>query len=68
MLQKELLKLANSKEGYNDIANEIYRLHEEKYKVLMEEVEKRSASQRLLDITAFLEGQPILIEGEMSKS
>ena len=33
-LQKDLLRLANSKEDYNDIADEIYRLRDERHKVL----------------------------------
>ena len=40
-LQKELLRLANSKEDYNDIADEIYRLREERHKALAEEVGKK---------------------------
>ena len=36
-----VLKLANSKEDYNDIADEIYRLREERHKALAEEAGKK---------------------------
>ena len=61
-LQKQLLMRANSKEDYNDIADEIYRLREEKHNALAEDAEKKAVSQRLLDMTAFLKEQPTLIE------
>ena len=57
-LQKQLLRLANSKEDYNDIADEIYRLREEKNNALAEEAEKKAVSQRLIDMVTFLKEQP----------
>ena len=61
-LQKQLLIRANSKEDYNDIADEIYRLREEKHNALAKDAEKKSVSQRLMDMTAFLKEQPTLID------
>lgn len=61
-LQKQLLIRANSKEVYNDITDEIYRLREEKHNALVEEAEKKAVGQRLMDMTAFLKEQPMLID------
>lgn len=61
-LQKQLLIRASSKEDYNDIADEIYRLREEKHNALAEEAEKKAAGQRLTDMAAFLKEQPTLID------
>ena len=61
-LQKELLRLANSKEDYNDIADEIYRLREERHKALAEEVGKKGSKQRLEEIEKFLNEQSTLLE------
>ena len=61
-LQKQLLIRANSKEDYNDIADEIYRLREEKHNALAEDAEKKAAGQRLLDMATFLKEQPTTIE------
>ncbi len=41
-LQKQLLIRANSKEDYNDITDEIYRLREEKHNALAEDAEKKA--------------------------
>lgn len=61
-LQKKLLKLANSKEDYNKIADEIYRLREEKNNALAENAEKKGSKQRLEDMTTFLDEQSRYIE------
>lgn len=61
-LQKQLLKLANSKEDYNDIADEIYRLREEKHNALAKNAEKKGSKQRFEDMTAFLNGQRDTLE------
>ena len=59
---KQLLIRANSKEDYNDIADEIYNLREEKHNALAEEAEKKAVGQRLMDMKAFLKEQPALID------
>ncbi|MEW9125248.1 MAG: DNA recombinase [Thermotaleaceae bacterium] len=61
-LQKDLLRLANSKEDYNDIADEIYRLRDERHKVLAEEAGKKGSKQRLEEMVDFLNEQPTLLE------
>ena len=61
-LQKDLLRLANSKEDYNDIADEIYRLREERHKALAEEAGKKGSKQRLEDMEKFINEQSILLE------
>lgn len=65
-LQKDLLRLANSKEDYNDIADEIYRLSDERHKVLEEEAGKKGSKQRLEEMVDFLNEQPTLLRSMMS--
>lgn len=61
-LQKDLLRLANSKEDYNDIADEIYRLREERHQALAEEAGKKGSKQRLEDMEKFLNEQSTFLE------
>lgn len=61
-LQKELLKRANAKEGYDEVANEIDRLREKKMKAMGENAEREGLKQRITDMKKFLEGQSGLIE------
>ena len=56
-LQKELLKLANSKKDYNGIADEIYRLRELKQNVLVESAEREGVKQRIKEMQEFLDSQ-----------
>ncbi len=44
-LQKELLRLANSKANYEDVADEIYRLRELKQSALVENAEQSPLSR-----------------------
>lgn len=60
-LQKQLLIRANSKEDYNDIDDEIYRMREEKHNALAEEAEEKAVGKRLMDMTTFLKEQPHLL-------
>lgn len=57
-LQKELLRLANSKTDYNEVAGEIYRLRELKQNALVENAEREGKRQRIAEMTAFLNEQP----------
>lgn len=57
-LQMELLRLANSKEDYNDVAEEIYRLRELKQEVMMKNAAREGLRQRIEEMTKFLKGQP----------
>ena len=56
-LQKELLKLANSKKDYNSVADEIARLRELKQNALVESAEREGPKQRLREMREFLEQQ-----------
>ncbi|WP_139904109.1 DNA recombinase [Clostridium thermarum] len=61
-LQKDLLRLANSKKDYNDIADEIYRLREERHQALAEEASKKGSKQRLEEMEQFLNDQSCELE------
>lgn len=56
-LQKELLKLANSKKDYNSVADEIDRLRELKQNALVESAEREGLKQRIREMRDFLEQQ-----------
>lgn len=57
-LQMQLVKLASSKADYEDVAEEIYRLREEKQKVQMENANRDELRKRMADMSAFLREQP----------
>ncbi len=56
-LQMELLRLANSKEDYDDVAEEIHRLRELKQEVMMKNAAREELRQRIEEMTKFLKGQ-----------
>ena len=56
-LQRELLKLANSKKDYNSVADEIDRLRELKQNALVESAEREGLKQRIREMREFLEQQ-----------
>ena len=56
-LQKELLKLANSKKDYDSVADEIDRLRELKQNALVESAEREGLKQRIREMREFLEQQ-----------
>ena len=58
-LQKELLKLANSKKDYNSVADEIDRLRELKQNALVKSAELEGLKQRIKEMREFLEQQSI---------
>jgi site-specific DNA recombinase len=60
-LQAELLKLAGSKADYEDVADEIYRLREEKQNVQLESAGRDETRKRIADMSAFLREQPTSI-------
>ena len=60
-LQAELLKLANSKADYEDVADEIYRLREQKQKSQVENAGRDEQRKRIADMSSFLLGQPTAI-------
>lgn len=53
-LQKELLKQEKSKNDYDDVADEIYRLRELKQNVLVKNAEREGKRQRIAEMTDFL--------------
>ena len=57
-LQTELLKLASSKADYEDVADEIYRLRDEKQKAQLENLGRDELQKRITDMSAFLQEQP----------
>jgi site-specific DNA recombinase len=60
-LQAELLKLASTKSDYEDVADEIYSLREEKQKVQVDSASKDEIKKRIADMSAFLNKQPTSI-------
>lgn len=56
-LQKELLRLANSKKDYNSVADEIDRLRELKQKTLIESAEREGLKKRIVEMREFLNSQ-----------
>ncbi|KLE14148.1 recombinase family protein, partial [Clostridium sp. C8] len=61
-LQKELLKRANAKKDYNDLADEIDRLRELKQNAMAENVEREGLKQRIAEMQEFLAEQMEKIE------
>jgi len=61
-LQKELLRLANNKEDYSIIADEIYRLRDEKESTMAQNAGYASQKQRMADMTEFLKQQKGIAE------
>ena len=56
-LQRELLKKANARQGYDSLADEIDMLRDEKQALLMEDADSAGMKQRMEEIERFLEGQ-----------
>ncbi len=56
-LQKELLKRANAKEDYNDLADEIDHLRELKQNAMAENAEREGLKQRIAEMQEFLTEQ-----------
>jgi hypothetical protein len=56
-LQTELLKLANSKADYEDVADEIYRLRDQKQKAMLENEQRK----RIADMSEILQEPPSTI-------
>ncbi len=61
-LQKELLKRANAKEDYNDLADEIDHLRELKQNAMAENAEREGLKQRIAEMHEFLAEQTEKIE------
>lgn len=61
-LQKELLKRANARQDYNDLADEIDRLRKMKQEVMAENSEREGLKQRIAEMKQFLAEQTEQIE------
>ncbi|HHY72177.1 MAG TPA: recombinase family protein [Bacillus bacterium] len=61
-LQQQLLIQAKSKNDYEDVAAEIYRLRELKQNALVENVEREGKRQRIAEMTDFLNEQSYELE------
>ena len=61
-LQQLLLQQAKSKNDYNDVADEIYRLRELKQNVMIENAEREGRRQRIDEMTEFLNEQSYELE------
>lgn len=56
-LQVELLKQAKSKNDYDDVGDDIYRLREQKQNALVGNAEREGRRQKIAELTAFLNEQ-----------
>ncbi|APM39906.1 recombinase family protein [Clostridium kluyveri] len=61
-LQKELFRLANNKEDYSILVDEIYRLRDEKEAAMTKNAGYASQKQRMVDMTKFLKLQKCIVE------
>ena len=61
-LQQQLLIQAKSKNDYEDVADEIYRLREMKKNSLVENAEREGKRQRIAEMTDFLNKQSAELE------
>ena len=61
-VQEELLKVANAKKDYTDLANRVVELRNEKEKILLGIAEKKNVQSRLKELEEFLENQELEIE------
>lgn len=57
-LQEELLKRTGARADYEDIAEEIYRLREDKQKLQLESAGRDEQKKRISDMGTFLREQP----------
>ena len=57
-LQQELLKLANTKQNYDVLADEIDELRAEKEELLLQEANKDGIRQRMADMVDYLKNEP----------
>ena len=56
-LQKELLKKANARQNYDDLADEIETLREQKHAVMVESAEREGIKKRVAEMQQFLAEQ-----------
>lgn len=61
-VQEELLKVANAKKDYTDLADRVEELRNEKDKILLDMAEEKNEQSRLMELKEFLDNQELEIE------
>ncbi len=61
-ITKRPFETGQFQEDYNDIADEIYRLREERHRILTEEAGRKGSKQRLEELEQFLNEQSCELE------
>ena len=61
-VQEELLKVANAKKDYTDLANQVEKLRNQKEKILLSIAEEKNEQSRLKELEEFLENHELEIE------
>ena len=61
-VQEELLKVANAKKDYTDLADRVEELRNKKEKILLDMAEEKNEQSRLKELEEFLDNQELEIE------
>lgn len=61
-VQEELLKVANAKKDYKDLADRVEELRDEKGKILLKKAQEKNSQNRLKELEEFLDYQDFEIE------
>ena len=61
-VQEELLKIANAKKNYTNLAKRVEELGNEKEKILLSIAEEKNEQSRLMELEEFLDSQQLEIE------
>ncbi|WP_454205926.1 recombinase zinc beta ribbon domain-containing protein [Peptoniphilus sp. Marseille-Q6390] len=61
-VQEELLKVANAKKDYTDLADKVEELRNEKEKILLTMAEEKNEQSRVKELEEFLDNQELEIE------
>ncbi|SUU92334.1 Uncharacterised protein [Anaerococcus octavius] len=61
-VQEELLKVANAKKNYTDLADRVEELRNEKENILLEMAEEKNEQSRLMELEEFLYNQEFEID------
>ena len=61
-VQEELLKVANAKKDYTDLADRVKELRNEKEKILLNMAEEKNEQSRLMELEEFIDNQELEIE------
>ena len=61
-VQEELLKIANAKKDYTDLADRVEELRNEKEKILLSIEKEKNQQSRLMELEEFLDNQELEID------